>query len=126
MAKSLDSYGNYYPNLNAGPGTSSGSAMVLSGTGAPSDSNGSDGYLYVDLSSGDIYSKSNGVWTLFSGGGAATPELFAGAADPEGSVTATGPAFYIRDADVNGDRRIYAKPDGVSGNTGWELVLTYQ
>lgn len=122
----MDQYGNYTANLNSTNVTAGGLSIVLSGSGAPDNSTGSDGNLYVDLDTGDIYEKISGAWTLFSGGGSGTQEVYGGADDPEGAVSADGPAIYLRSADVNGDRRIYVKPTGSSGNTGWTLSLTYQ
>ena len=36
----------------------------LTGFGAPTSDQGLDGYNYLDLTTGDIYSKSGGVWSL--------------------------------------------------------------
>jgi hypothetical protein len=52
-------------NLPGAPGDAgvSGAAM-LSGTGAPDPSLGSDGDSYFDTGNGDLYTKAGGVWTL--------------------------------------------------------------
>lgn len=84
---------------------------------------------YVDTSNGDLWVKQTGTgntgWVLVTGA-AGSNGVFGGSADPEGSQSATGPAVYLRSEDANGDRRIYVKPSGVAGTTGWTLALTYQ
>lgn len=55
-----------------------------------------------------------------AGGGGGTPgdpgTFISGAAtDPNGVVTATGPARYVSETDHSD----WFKPDGVGGNTGW-------
>lgn len=125
----VDPMSDPYDPIPAGGGhpapANIGSSNVGHGDGAPGASTPLD-RAYVDDLTGDFYVNINGTWQLASAGGGGTPEIFGGSVDPNGSETATGPAIYLRSADVNGDRRIYSKPTGSSGNTGWEEVLTYQ
>lgn len=123
----LDVFGNWVPPiLDMLDGEIPTGGAVLTGVGAPSDLIGNNGNIYIDSSTGDLYTKSGDTWTLFSGGGGGTTEVLGGAADPTGTLTVSGRAIYIQDADVNGDRRIYVKNTAASNNTDWQLVLTYQ
>src|SRR5690625_4987427 len=41
-----------------------GGMEFIAGEGAPSDETGNDGDVYLDTSSGDLYKKGNGAWTM--------------------------------------------------------------
>lgn len=78
----------------------------LVGTGAPANSLGSNGNLYVASDTGAVYSKSGGVWTVLSGGsGSGIGEVLHGAfATPVGNVTPTTTsksAIYSQDGAAN-------------------------
>ena len=89
---------------------------TLSGSGAPDVSLGSDGDVYVDLDTGDLYIKTGGSWTLFSGapGGSG----LSGTVDPEGAVTASAGTTYANRT----THTLWLKETG-AGNTGWAQYI---
>lgn len=105
--------GNYAPGLvseAASYTATSGGGGALSGSGAPDNSLGADGNLYVNLLTGDVYSKSSGAWNIVSGGsgGGAT----SGNGDPNLTVD---PAQYVLFVQLDSDppMEIWAS-DGVT------------
>lgn len=74
----------YVPNINPPPPpTGIGFNHMLSGSGGPVSSLGANGDGYTNLTTGDFYNKSNGVWVLQSGGGGSgVQQLFEVDADP--------------------------------------------
>lgn len=98
----LDAYGNWAPTINQEdwiPGNSTSGGGVLSGAGVPDNAEGDNGNIYVNLTNGDVYSKSGDVWIL-QGAGASGSNLL-GVVDPNGAVTpdAVG-QFYTNTAAV--------------------------
>lgn len=74
----------WFPQLpDSPPGTGTGgSGGPLLGVGAPSNGLGSNGDVYIDRSTGDIYTKAGDMWTLAtSGGGGGSIEVIPGVAD---------------------------------------------
>lgn len=67
------------PNLPPGTGTG-GSGRPLSGVGAPGPALGNNGNIYIDQSTGDIYTKTGDTWVIQSGGGGAV-EIIPGVVD---------------------------------------------
>lgn len=66
---STDANGNWINNIGSKREEFPGSVNVTKGHGAPSNTLGSDGDLYIDLDGSGLYEKINGVWTLVSGAG---------------------------------------------------------
>ena len=104
----------YTPPL-AGPdffGSGSPEGVVTSGPGA----------TYVDTDGGSLYFKQSGTgntgWTLVTGGGGGTTQVFFGTGDPNGSVTATRPAVFY---DALGN--VWSKTSSGSSNTGWDRII---
>lgn len=87
-------------------------------TSAPDDAFGSDGDLALDTTTGDLYAKANGTWTLSGGGGGGATEVYFGSGDPNGAQTATRPAIFY-----DADGAIWIKTGVGSSNTGWEQRL---
>lgn len=114
-----DPFGNYQVSWATPPSPPTGSlGFLLNGTGAPASTLGSNGYLYVNLSNGDVYEKINGAWSLFTGGGGGgVQQVFVNAGDPNGVVSSgtTEPCLCIDT--TNGI--MWAKTDGINSNTGW-------
>lgn len=60
----------YHPDaIHHPPSANFNEGDLLNGTGAPGVDTGKNGDLYLDLSTGDVYQKSNGVWVAIGGGG---------------------------------------------------------
>lgn len=70
-------------------------ATWLTGTGAPDDTDGSDGDLYLDTTSGDYYVKTSGAWSS-SVGNLTGPQ---GVAGPEGAPGKDGDAYFSENPD---------------------------
>lgn len=88
----------YVPNLNPPyPPAGLGFNNLYSGEGAPSNSLGTNGDLYVNVDTGDIYAKENNVWALQSGGGGGgVQQLFQGNSDPVSAPTdPSKPAIFF-------------------------------
>lgn len=88
------------------------------GNGPPSDSLGSNGDIYVDEDTGNIYSKSLGTWTLYSAGGGGGGNGQVGVVDPEGVVTASPGTTYWNSS----NNTLWVKVSG-TGNTGWVQII---
>lgn len=114
----LDANGYYYPRFvdNAQPAAASGA--VLQGDGVPDNSLGANGNVYVNISNGDIYTKSGGVWEIVSPG-TGTPE--SGSGSPEGVLASPEGTLYTDKADPD-NPRLFSKVSG-SGNTGWVQLI---
>jgi hypothetical protein len=112
-----DPFGNYVCDIT--PTTAMpfpASIFTKSGVGAPSNADGNNGDIYVNLINGDIYSKSGDTWTIATGGtGPAGGSGAAGSGSPEGVVTAAAGTTYV---DANPPYDVWFKVSG-SGNTGW-------
>lgn len=69
---------NYVPDPSSDvpPAVVCSYAMVTTGTGAPTCFAGFN-QVYINLSTGDIYSSSTGSWVLVSSGGGGAVEVFA-------------------------------------------------
>lgn len=95
---------------------------VCSGHGVPDDSQGRNGYFYIDLDSDDVYIKTNGAWTIFTGsGGGSGPDVkFNSFFDPNGNVTGSVDDIYVSSLNLGGDGSIWFKRTGNGTNTGWE------
>lgn len=91
----------------------------LHGSGAPSNSLGSNGNTYTDDDTGDFYIKYGGAWNLFQGAPGGSGE--AGSGSPEGVVTAP-PGTTYTDTDGPPNNAFWAKVTGV-GNTGWVQLI---
>jgi hypothetical protein len=88
----------------------SGSSGILVGSGVPSDSLGSDGFIYINSLSGDLYSKNTGVWTKQSNlmgpmgpVGSTGPQGVSGIRGLPGSQIYTGVGAPQETMGVNGD-----------------------
>lgn len=97
----LAANGQWYPVIpDAPPGEGTGNGRgLLTGTGAPDDANGANGNIYVDISTGDIYTKSGDTWTIVSGGSGAVQVISGAFDDPNGNVTPADPtkgAIYYK------------------------------
>jgi hypothetical protein len=116
-----DPFGNYQAHFDTPPTPPAGGiSMVLSGTGAPASTLGSNGFLYVNLSTGDLYVKTNGAWTLFSGGGGGGGGL-SGTGSPVGVVTPTAAGVsYVDLTDVNAIHVWFST--GIL-NTSWNQII---
>jgi len=106
--------GIYTPSLSHPPPGNRQTGAVLSGEGVPSDTLGQNGDIYVDESTGDIYSKQSDTWVVISGPGAGSLPISPGVVDPEGVVTATAGQVYWN----SNTQQLWVKQSG-SGNTGW-------
>lgn len=100
----IDGNGFWYPEFpdNAQPAASPGT--VIQGTGAPDNALGQNGNVYVNVTNGDIYTKSGDVWNLVSGGTGAAEMVVGVVDDPNGVHTPTDPtkpAVYYRDSAGN-------------------------
>ena len=102
---------NYVPDPSSDvpPETICANAMVVTGTGAPTCFVGFN-QIYIDLSSGDVYSSESGSWVLVSsggGGGGGTTELYA--ADYSGVAPVFTPAGSVAIATdtVTGTQWVY-------------------
>ena len=92
---------NYVPGLvGPAPTTIFAGGDLHSGSGAPSDSLGSNGDAYIDSASGSLYTKSGGVWSAVSTGtGSAN---MSGVGSPIGVVIPTAINIWYRDTVGNG------------------------
>lgn len=92
------------PTGPTGPAGSNGTngASFLSGSGAPTAGTGVDGDTYVDLTTGDTYTKSGGAWTATGNNlmGPTGPTGPAGATGPTGATGPQGPAGPIGGSDT--------------------------
>lgn len=108
-----DAFGNYIAGLEPGETDGSGLSIVHHGNGAPSDSTGNNGDIYVDLSTGDVYQKTGDTWTVITGGAGAAASVSSGVVDPEGVVAKATPHFYVNTA----NQTLWFKESGGSGTT---------
>ncbi len=119
----------YSPEFDPAPSTVEPAIIPFFGDHA---SNGSpEGVYYAnrgdyrwDFTNNVLYVKdslgyTNTGWVASGSSGSSTPEVFGGTGDPNGVVSATGPAVYIEDDGAGGFVALWSKPDGVTGNTGW-------
>jgi len=88
---------------------------VRNGDGAPDDTLGQDGDVYVDESIGDIYAKQNDVWSIVAGPSAGGGAIAPGSGSPQGVVTASPGQVYWDST----NKQLWVKESG-SGNTGWQ------
>lgn len=72
---SQDAFGNYIPDVESRGEISEPDAQLLSGSGAPGASLGSNGSLYVDIVAGDVYKKFGDTWVVFTGGAGSGVQL---------------------------------------------------
>jgi hypothetical protein len=90
---------------------------VYSGSTIPSDSNGRDEETYFDISTGDVYTKITGIWTiqgnLFIGSGLSNLSVHQGPVSPGNSYGNNGETF-INSANGN----LLLKSNGVWAVTG--------
>ena len=105
------------------PGTN-----ILSGTGNPDDANGNDGDSYLDTSTGDVWEKAAGAWSITTGNlkgadGAnwLTPSMDAPTSE-QGSVgdyymRQGDPVRFYRKTDATTWTELFSIADGVHGNT---------
>lgn len=109
-----DEFGNWVSGITPAPtGTlPSGISGALTGDGPPDNGVGSNGQTYIDLSTGDFYTKAGDVWNLVAGGGSGGGLV--GVVDPEGVVTAATGTSYVNTV----LKKLWYKESG-SGNTGW-------
>ena len=87
---------NWYPTLPDPPPALHYSEL-LSGIGLPDNSDGENGDLWVNISTGDLYSKVSGLWTILSIGGGTPPQVFSGnygGGTPTDVPTATAALAY--------------------------------
>jgi hypothetical protein len=111
----------YVPTLKHPPSPGFTTGGNLSGQGAPADSLGENGQLYVDLDTGSVYEKLSGSWTLFSAGAGVTPQVFGASADPNGVQSCAGPGFVIGRGAVDGT--IWKKSTAGTSNNEWEILI---
>lgn len=93
-----DGFGNYVPGLTHPDPADLGGGSVLFGYGAPDNSLGMNGDLYVNKSNGDIYSKNNDAWELQGGGGASVSNTIS-TGSPIGVATPTAIGQFYTDTD---------------------------
>lgn len=104
MAKPYYSKEPYYVYINGDSGGGGGSNMrFISGEGEPGSGIGAPGDIYLDTSSGDLYSNKNGTW-----------EVEMNLKGPE------GPAGEDGIDGIDGEQGPKGDPgaDGADGNTG--------
>src|SRR6185369_5468382 len=92
---------------------------ILTGTGAPAATRGKNGDFYVDLSTGDYYVRSGDAWVLSTGGG--SPEVHRYDGNPNGNVTATGPAVVIGTGASLGS--LWTKDTAGTSNNEWTQII---
>jgi len=115
---------NVAPGAHPPPAPTYNSTGNLWGSGSPEGVVvGQLGNTYVDIVSQNFYEKASGNnlntgWIVLSGSGA-VQRVFGGTANPNGSLSITGPAYYIQDDGAGNIVFLWSKPNGVSGNTGW-------
>lgn len=108
----LDGNGNFYPSFPGMPPFLDADGDLFHGAGVPSNALGEDGDVYVDDSTGDVYAKANGAWSIIQGAAGGSGEI--GNGSPEGVVTATpGTTYWDRT-----NLQLWLKDSGV-GNVGW-------
>jgi len=108
---------DYVPGLKGpDPTTLFAGGDLHSGSGAPSDSLGSNGDVYVDRDSGTAYTKSGGVWSLVTGGGASG---LAGVGSPEGAQVGSPGQTYV----ATDSNNFWVKVTGSATNTGWVALI---
>ena len=95
-------------------------AQILTGTGRPSNSIGTNLDVYIDLSTGIIWRKTTGSWvsTGVSIRGASGGQIFTGTGAPDASLGSNGD-IYIQSNGV-----VWRKVAGVWVNTGVDLTGT--
>ena len=116
----LDQFGNYICDIGftmPSPLPSSGGGGA-SGVGVPNNADGDDGDTYVNITNGDFYTKSGGVW-IQSGLGIPGGSGASGVGSPEGVVSASPGTSYV---DTAPPYDVYFKVSG-AGNTGWVMKV---
>ncbi|MGC8750737.1 MAG: hypothetical protein ACP5P5_07825, partial [Hydrotalea sp.] len=99
--------------------TGASGASVISGSGAPSNGTGNNGDTYIDITNGNIYQKSGGIWVnsgaSFMGVTGATGQTGA-----QGVTGATGPQGPAGVNGTNGSTGATGAtgPQGATGNNG--------
>jgi hypothetical protein len=75
-----------------------GSGEVLNGTGAPSNTLGDNGDLYINLTNGDLYKKINDVWVLHQDGATAAQAALEDIEQPVGLKDPSQVALSVDDS----------------------------
>jgi hypothetical protein len=110
-------------NLQGPPGADGADvASVLTGSGAPESGAGTDGDIYLDVDSGDLYSNASGTWSVV--GNLTGPAGETGAAGTDGAAWLTGSGAPANATGADGDLYfdedtgdVYSKAAGT-----WSLV----
>lgn len=89
----------YVPDLKHPDPYSVGTGSVLYGTGAPSNSFGNNGDIYVNVTTGGVYSKSGDIWIVTTGGGSGVVNKV-GHGSPVGAVTPDAAGQFYTDLDA--------------------------
>lgn len=113
----LDGNGNFYPSFPGMPPFLDADGDLFHGAGVPSNALGEDGDVYVDDSTGDVYAKAGGAWSIIQGAAGGSGE--SGVGSPEGVVSAPPGTTYV----ATDSNSFYVKTSGV-GNTGWVALIT--
>lgn len=115
----FDGSGNWIPVLPDPPAFTSVFPDLSAGTGVPDDADGENGDVYVNLTNGNVYSKSNNVWVLAAGAGS-VPNL-TGSGSPVGSVTPGGVGQFYTDT-ANSPTMSLWQADGLT-SADWNQIL---
>ncbi len=105
-------------------------ATWLTGSGAPDNTLGKDGDLYLDTSTSDVYQKEDGTWTLITNikgeTGADGDTGDTGEAGTDGATWLTGSGAPSADLGKVGDLYLDIDTTDVyqKGETGWTKILT--
>jgi hypothetical protein len=95
MALDPSGTGRWYPTLPEQPPTSGCIfSEVAACTGAPDDASGVDGDVRIDLTTGDVYIKTNGTWVILGGSGLLN---MSDVGSPVGAVVPNGINIWYRD-----------------------------
>lgn len=116
-----DAFGNYLPGLvSLSALAAMGIGTLYYASGAPDDANGSNGDAYIDISSGDVYRKYGGGWTVLIAGTGAVELVYIATPgqNPNGVSVASRPAMAY---DSSG--ALWMKTNTGSNNTGWVELL---
>ena len=105
-------------------------ATWLTGSGAPNNTLGKDGDLYLDTSTSDVYQKEDGTWTLITNikgeTGADGDKGDTGDTGTDGATWLTGSGAPSADLGKVGDLYLDIDTTDVyqKGETGWTKILT--
>ena len=102
----------YVPNLRHPDPANIGDGELYSGVGAPSDSLGNNGDVYVNLTNGAIYSKAGDTWIISTGGG--------GGGQLVAYADGTDPSAIAQPADPTQPAFAYAT-GGTTASYGWNV-----